>query len=202
MSRHKSVLQDFIEGMLHAREALGGIVVLVVDMDIMVPYRRLNLGAEQIVVDKRLGGLARELHHHARRGIGVHVGILAGDVVVLSLNDFQKDVAGLGAPGDRTLVTVGNVTFSNILTGGFHEFDLDAVLYLLDGHAFAAVDAYAVGNFLDESFILAHIGLEHCLADRRLDFLLIVTHAPAVALFDYLYHFGLSFDFKKYRFRF
>ena len=57
---------------------------------------------EQIIIDERLGGLAGELHHHACRSIGIHVGIFTGDVVLLGTDNLLKHLACLGTTGNGT----------------------------------------------------------------------------------------------------
>ncbi len=177
--------------MLHARQALGGIVILVVDVDIVVAHGLTHGRREKVVVDKRFGGLAGEFHHHARRRVRVHVGVLAGHVIVLGLDNLEEDVAGLCAARYAALVAIGDVTLGHILARRLHQLDLDLVLNLLDSHALLAGHADAVGDALDESLVFAHLGGEHCLADGRLDFLFVISGHASVSLYDCLYHLGL-----------
>ena len=110
------VAQYAVKGMLHACQALCGIIVFVVDVYVVVLDGILHLRAEQIVVNERFCGLAREFHHHSCRGVGVHVGVLARDVIALGLYDFQEDVARLCASGDGALVAVSDISLCDVLS--------------------------------------------------------------------------------------
>ena len=143
---------------------------------------------KKIVVNKGLGGLAREFHHHSRRGIGVHIGVLARDVVAFGLDDFQEHVAGLGAASDASLVAICYIAFRHFLAGGVHELHFHAVLNLFNCHAFVAGDAYAVGYFLNEGFVFATLGLKHGFSDGGFDFFFIIAYHASVAFDDSLYH--------------
>ena len=178
------VFEDAVERMLHASEAFGGVIILVVNVDIIVFHRLLHFGREEIVVDKGFCCLAGELHHHPGRGVGVHVGVLAGYVVVFRLDDLKKHVAGLCAAGNAALVAIGYITFGDILSRGLHELDFHAVLDGLHGHAFVAAHADAVGYFGYQSLVFSHFGGEHGLADRRFYLLFVISDYAAVALFD------------------
>ena len=186
----ESVVEDAVEGMLHAGERLGGVVVLVVDVEIAVAHGLAGLVGEQIVVDEGLGCLAGEFHHHAGGRVGVHVGVLARDVVVLGLDDFQEDVACLGAACDAALVAVGDVFLGHFLAGALHELELHAVLDLLHGHGGFAGHGDAVGDFVDEGLVLAELGLEHGFADGGLDFFFVEAHNASVAFDNGLNHLG------------
>ena len=188
---YEAVFKYAVERMLHTGETLGRVIVFVVYVKIAVVDSLAHLGREQIVVDKGLGGLAGKLHHHARGRVGVHVGVLAGDVVALGLDDLEKHVAGLGAASYRPLIAVGDIAFGHLLTGRFHEFELDTVLYLLYAHLFVARHGDAVGYTRDEGLVLAHLGGEHCFAYGCLDFLFVVAYYAPVALYHCAYH-GVS----------
>ena len=96
------MLKDGVQWVLHACERLGGIVILVVDVNVTVLGSGTHVFIEKIVIDERLGGLAGELHHHACRCIGIHVGILAGDVVLLGTDNLLKHLACLGTTCNGT----------------------------------------------------------------------------------------------------
>lgn len=184
----EAAAQDLVERMLHAGERLGGIIVLVVYVYVIVADSRLGLGREEVVVHKGFGGLAGELHHHARRGVGVHVGVLPSDVVVLGLDNLQEHVTGTGLAGNRTLVTVSDVTLGHLLARRLHQLYLHAVLNLLHGHALRPGDTYPVGDALNQRLVLSGLGGEHSLAYGRLYFLFVVADHAAIS-FDYcLYH--------------
>ena len=188
MACHEAVFEYTVEGVLHTGEALGGVIVFVVDVDVAVVDSLTHLGREQVVVDKGFGGLAGKLHHHACGRVGVHVGVLACDVVVFGLDDFEKHVASLGSACYGTLVAIGDVTLGHFLAGRVHQLKLHAVLYLLDGHLLAACHGDYVGDACNERFVLAHLGGEHCLADCSLDFFFIVADDASVALDHCMYH--------------
>ena len=190
MTCHEAMFKDMVERMLHACERLGGVVILVVDMEITASHGFARLIGEEIVVDEGFGCFGGELHHHAGGGVGVHVGVLAGDVVVLGLYNLQKDVARLCAAGYGTFVAVGDIFLCHLLAGRLHEFELHAVLNLLHRHLLGACHANAVGDPLNQRFVLAHGGLEHGLAYGGFDFFFVIAYDSAVA-FDYsLYHLG------------
>ncbi len=184
----KSVFEYTVKRMLHACKALRRIVVFVMDMQIAVAHSLARFVRQQIVVDKRLSGLAREFHHHSRRRIGVHIRILAGDVIVLGLDDFKEHVACLGTAGYASLVAVGYITFRNLLPGALHQLHLHTVLNLLHSHAFRTGHADSVGNLMYQSLIFAHLRLKHGLADGRLYLFVIIAHDAPVALNYSLYH--------------
>ena len=54
MTCHKTMLENFIERMLHAGQRLGRVVVFVVDMDIVVQHGLTHLLAQQIIIHKGL----------------------------------------------------------------------------------------------------------------------------------------------------
>ena len=96
-------LQDLVQRVLDAGQGLRGIVVLVVDVDIVVGDRLADRVGEQDFVHVALRGLGGELHHHAGRSIGVHVGVLAGDVQLVfdDVLDFLHGHLLLLEGGDR-----------------------------------------------------------------------------------------------------
>ena len=114
MAGLETILEDTVQGVLHAGQRLGGIVVLIVNVQVVVLHGILHLIAQQIVVNERLGGLAGELHHHTGRSVGVHVCILAGNIVVLDVNNLQEDVAGLSLAGNGTGTAVLDVDLGNV----------------------------------------------------------------------------------------
>ena len=184
----EAVLQHVVQWMLHTRQALGGVVVLVMDVDVVVAHGLAGLLAQQVIVDKGLGAFAGKLHHHACWGVSVHVGVLTGDVVVLGIDDFKKDVARLGFAGHTAFVAVVDVASCHLLASALHQLDLHHVLDFLYGHLFATAGADAVGDALNEALVLACVGLQHGLADGGLDFLLVVAHNASVSFNDCLYH--------------
>ena len=181
MTGHKTMFQNIVERMLHACQRLGGIIILVVDMQIAVAHSLSGLLGQQIVIDKRLCGFGCELHHHPRRRIGIHICILAGDVVVLRLYDFKKNVAGFSPPCDTALVAVCDITFRHLFAGRFHQLQFHSVLNAFHTHLLVAGGADAVHYSVNERFILTHRGGEHGLSDGGFDFFFVVSNNAAIA---------------------
>ena len=185
---NETVVEDIVERMLYASEAFGRVVVFVVNMDIVVAYGIAGFRCEEIVVYEGFCGFAREFHHHSRGRVGIHVGILAGDIVVLCLDDFMEHVAGFGLACYAALVAIGDIAFGDFLAGAVHEFKLDHILNVFHGHAFVAFGSDTVCYFLYQRLVFTKLGCKHGLADGCLDFFLIVTHDTTVAFDYYLYH--------------
>ncbi len=158
-------------------------------MDITMLHCITGLVGQQIVVDKRLGGLTREFHHHSRRRVGVHIRILTGDVIVLSLDYFEENITRLCLACYAALVSIRDIFLSHFLAGAFHKLKLHTVLNVLDCHLIATCHTYAVGDLLDKRFILAKLCVEHSLAYGGLDLFFIVANDTSVALKYSLYHF-------------
>ena len=57
MPGYKTTVKDMVQRMLHTGERLRGIIVLVMDMEVVPLYGVAALFREEVVVDKRLGGL-------------------------------------------------------------------------------------------------------------------------------------------------
>ena len=188
VSGTESPLEDVVQRMLHASERLGGIVVLVVDVEVVVLAGLASLLAEEIVIDERLRRLAGELHHHTRRRVGIHVGILARHVIGLDVDNLQEDVARLGLAGNAALVAVPDVALGHVLASALHEFQLHHVLDGLHGHLALALHGNAVGYLTDECRIVACVGGQHSLADGSCDLLLVETDYASVSLYYGLYH--------------
>ena len=191
MTGLETVLQDSVQRMLDAGQRLGRIVILVVDVQVVVAYSLLHLIAQQIVVHERLCGLAGELHHHTGRSVGIHVGILAGDVVVLDVYYLQEDVASLCLTGNGTRTTVLNVYSGNVRTAGFHQLVFHHILDLLHGHLRLASHADAVGNLRYQLVVFSGICGKHCLTDSGRYLLLVETDNASVSFKYCLYHTGI-----------
>ena len=175
------LLEHLVERVLHTGEALGGIVVLVMDVQIIAANGLTGLLTQQVVIDKGLGGLAGKLHHHAGGSVGIHVGILAGDIVILGIDDLQEQVTGLGLASHTAFLAVIDIASGNLLAGALHQFQLHLVLNILDAHLAAATRADTVGDALDEALVLPGFGCEHCLADCGFDFFLIIADDAAIS---------------------
>ena len=160
-------------------------------MQVAVAYSLTRLMRQKVVIDERLGSLAGKLHHHSGGRIRIHVGILTGDVIALSLDYLKEHVAGFGTTRDITLVAIRDIALRNFLAGTFHKLELDTVLDFLHGHTLIARHTDAIGDFVDERFILSHFGLKHCLTDCRLDFFIVIAYDATVALNYCLYHYRI-----------
>ena len=137
-----------VQRVLHTSERLRGVIVLVVDVQIVMRHCLATLLRQQVVVNKGLGGLRCELHHHASWCVGIHVGIFASDIVVLHIDDIQEHITGLGLTGYAALVTVGDVFLGNILAARLHQLHLHQVLNLLYGHLALSTLCYAVCDLI------------------------------------------------------
>ncbi len=184
----QSVLQDGVERMLHAGERLGRIVVLVVDVDVAVADSIAHLGAQKVIIDERLSRFAGELHHHAGRSVGVHVGILARDVVVLHTDDGVENLLGLGLAGHATCISVRDVLAGDLLAVGLHQGNLDGILDVFDLHVRFALLGNAVGNGGSQNGINALFGGGHGLTDSVLDLAEVEIDGAAIALDYFLNH--------------
>ena len=167
--------------MLHAGQALGRIVIFVVDVDIVAHHGTFGLGLEQKVVDERLGGFARKLHHHSGRRVGVHVGVFASYVVRFGLDDFEKNVSGLGLSSHIALIPISYVALGHFLARALHQFHLDAVLNLLHRHLALARYFDSVCDLTYQTVILALLGLKHSSPDCRSNFFFVKTDNAAIA---------------------
>ena len=187
----KTVGENLVERMLYAGEAFGGVVVLVVDVEVVAPHGFACVLREQVVIDERLGGFAAELHHHAGRGVGIHVGIFAGHIVVFDIDDFQEDVACLCLSGHASCITVLDVGLGHLLACTFHQFVFHQVLDVLHGHLAFSAHGDAVGYLPDERFVLTFGRGEHGFADGGSNLLLVESHDSSISLHYGLYHWVL-----------
>ena len=189
----EAVLEDLVQRVLDAGHRLGGIVVLVVDVQIVVLHGLAHLLGEQVVVDEGLGGLAGELHHHAGGGVGVHVGVLARHVVVLDVDDLQEHVARLGLAGHGAGRAVADVVLGHVGARALHQLVLHEVLNLLHRHLALALHGNAVGDLLDQGGILTAVGGEHGLTNGCGNLLLVEAYDTSVSLKYSLNHSGFYF---------
>ena len=139
-------------------------------MDISFIDSLFHILRKQTLVHIGLRGLGRELHHHSRRRVSIHVGILTSNVIGLSVNDFLENLASLGLAREIPLVPVCNVFLCDLLARTFHQFEFYAVLNLLDTHLFG---------------VLAVFGHIHGLENGRNDFLVVEVNETSVP-FDYI----------------
>ena len=184
----ESVAQDLVEWVLYACQRLGRVVVLVVNVQVVALHGLLCLLGQQVVVDEGLGGLAAELHHHAGRRVGVHVGVLACNVVVLDVDYFEEYVPCLSLSCHAPCVAVLDVGLCHVLARTLHQFVLHHVLYLFHGHLAASPHRDAVGNLFYQSLVVAFVGGKHCLADGGRNLLLVESHYSSISFYYGLYH--------------
>ena len=144
MTSHKTTVKDIVQRMLHTGQRLRGIIVLVVNVQVVMLHSVTTLARQQIVVHERFGRLRRKFHHHASRRVGIHISILARYVVALDIYDIQEYVASLGLTGDRTLIAVSNVLLGHILATRLHQLQFHHVLNLLNRHLTVASLSYMV----------------------------------------------------------
>ena len=182
MACHIALLQHFVQRMLHASETLGGIIVLIMNMQIVATDSLTRLFAQEVIIDKGLSGLTGKLHHHARRGVCIHVGVLTRDIVVLGIDDFQEQVARLGLTRHTAFLTIVNVAARHLLAGALHQFQLHLVLNVLHTHLATTTLADTVSDALNESFVFAGFGGKHCLADCRFYLFLVIADNTAITL--------------------
>ena len=180
----EAAVQNLVERVLHARQRLRRVVVLVVDVDVAFADGFLDLGREQIVVHEGLRRLARELHHHARGRVGIHVRVLARDVVRLRLDDLEEDVARLRLAGDVALLTVGDVFAGDVLALRLHQLVFHEILNRLDGHRLVALIGDALRDLLRQRNVFAEVGREHRLLNGGDDLVRVKADLAAVAFDD------------------
>ena len=109
---------------------------------------------QEVVVNKGLGAFRGKLHHHTGWRVGIHIGILASNIIVLNVHNIEKNITCLCFAGYRTLVTISDIALSYILTTGFHQLHLYRVLDLLHGHLRISLGSDAVGDRLKQTFVL------------------------------------------------
>ena len=92
MTCEESVFKDLVQRVLDAGKALGRIVVLVMDMDVVVLDSFLDIVRKHALIHVRLCGLRCEFHHHSGRSVGVHVRVFSRDLSGLCIDDFLEDL--------------------------------------------------------------------------------------------------------------
>ena len=116
------------------------------DMQIVIFHSFLDFFTQQVIVHERFGRLAGKLHHHTGRRVGIHIGILAGNIVRLNVYDFQEYIARFCFTGDASLVTVGDVFLCNILAATVHQFQFDSILDGFDCHLCVTFKGNVIGD--------------------------------------------------------
>ena len=144
MSGRKATGQNAVQRVLNACQAFGRVVVLIMNMQIIVVYSFQYLVAQQIVVYKRFGGFTGKLHHHARRSIGIHIGIFPCHIVGLDLYNLQKHITRLGFAGNATLVAVSNILLCHIFPATFHQLHFYCILNGFHRHLCTSLERYVI----------------------------------------------------------
>ena len=176
--------------MLEAGKALGRIVVLVVDVDIAVCNSFTHIFGQKALVHIGLCCLRGKLHHHTGRGVGIHIGILAGDIVGLRVNDALEDFPALRLAGEVALVAVGDILLRHLFARALHKLHLDAVLDFLNAHLFPAVVGNLVGDLGCEHYIFTFLGDCHCFQYGCNNLLVVELDCAAVSFNNAFYHCG------------
>ena len=185
MTRVEALVQNLVERVLETGQTLGRVIILVVNMDISFIDSLFYILRKQTLVHIGLRGLGRELHHHSRRRVSIHVGILTSNVIGLSVNDFLENLAGLGLAREIPLVPVCNVFLRDLLARTFHQFEFYAVLNLLDTHLFGVLLGDGISNLCGKDNVFAVFGHIHGLENGRNDFLVVEVNETSVP-FDYI----------------
>ena len=186
----KTVLQYVVERVLHTGKTLSWVVVLIVNVQVVMLHRVTTFLAQQIVVNKWLCCLAGKLHHHAGRCVGVHICVLAGNVVVLYINNVEEHLAGLCLTSYRALVAIGNVLLSHVFSARLHQLHLHQVLNLLHRHLSVALLSNTVGNLVEQSLVFTLVCMQHGLTYGGHHLLFVKSYYAPVALLNCLYHKG------------
>ena len=173
-----------IQRVLHAGQRLRGIVVLVVNVEVVLLHGLAHLVAEEVVVNERLGGLRSKLHHHSRGRVCVHICIFARDVVALDVDDLEEHLTRLCLASDTALVAVLDIYLGHVFAGALHEFELHKVLDFFHGHLRLASHGDAVCNLMYEVLVFALVGAKHSFADSGNNLLFVETDDASVT-FDY-----------------
>ena len=164
--------------------------------DVVAGHGLADRVAQEALVHIALGGLRGELHHHARRGVCVHVGVLAGDIVGLGLDDGFEDFVALGLAGDIPLVAVADILLGHLLAGAVHEVVLHHVLNFFHGHLLFVQFGDGFGDLSGQYNVFTAFRYVHRFEDGRYNFLVIKVDTTPVAFEYTFYHKASIFRFK------
>ena len=89
-------------------------------------------------------------------------------------------------------MAIVDIAAGNFFARALHQFQFHLVLDVLDAHLTAASLTDAVGNALNQAFVLTSLGGEHGFAYRCLDFFLVIADNATVTFKNSLNHFCLS----------
>ena len=135
--------------MLYTGQALRGIIIFVVDVQVVLADGIQNIITQQVIVYKRFGGFTGKFHHHPRRSICVHVGIFTSDIIGLDIDDFQKDITCLSLAGDAALIAVSDVFLCDILAAAFHQFYFYHILNSFYRHLRLSSERDVIGDLMN-----------------------------------------------------
>ena len=159
----ETVFQNLVQRMLHACKAFCRVVVFVVDVDVAVPDSLFHILRQQAFIHEGLRGLGCEFHHHAGRGVGIHVRVLPGHIGRLGFDDFLEYLTGLCLSGQIPLVPVCYVFFRHFLSRAVHQLHLHMVLDVLHTHALNVYLGYGGRDFGSQYYVFPFFGNVHCL---------------------------------------
>ena len=169
----------------------------VVDVDVPRQVRLRVLGPQHEHVVELLGPLGAVFEHRAHRGVAVDVGVLPLDVVLvrrlvgellIGLHEAGVHIAHAGA-----LRAVEDELLGGAGVAVVHERALHRVLDLLDRGALVPGLLEGGGHLLRQRaghLVIAAAQRLRRLEDRGRDLVEVEQDAPAVALYNRLYHSG------------
>ena len=195
MARVESLFKDFVQRMLETGETLCRIVIFVVNVNITVINRIPDVFRQQTLIHIRLGGLGSELHHHSCRCVGVHIRVLASNVVCLRVNYLLKNLAGLSLAGKVALITIGYILLGHLLAGTLHQFQLYTVLNLLDAHIFLFLLGNGICNLCRKNDIFSGVSYVHRFENSGYNLLIIEIDGPSVP-FDNVFDHIIAVDIR------
>ncbi len=146
---NKAILQGNVERMLDTGKTLGRIIILVVDMQQICLHGIFDHIGKQHLVNIGLRRFRGELHHHTGRRVRIHIGVLAGDIVGLRLDDRIKDGHRVSPAGKVALFAVPDVFLSDFGARGLHQFCFHHFMNLVHGKTFNSIPFAAALGFLD-----------------------------------------------------
>mgnify|MGYP006916025813 CR=1 FL=1 len=184
----ESVLEDKVQRVLDAGKGLCGVVVLVVDVDVILCDSFADVVGEEALVHIALGCLGGELHHHSGGSVRVHIRILTGDVVHLRVDDGLENVVGLSLTGHGPLVAVADILLRNLLAGAFHKFRLHAVLDFFHGHFITVHLGDGVCDLRSQYDVFSFFRHVHCFQDGGNNLLIVEFYASSVTFKYTFYH--------------
>ena len=174
--------------MLYASQALSWIVVLIMDMQIIISDSLFHIHTQQIIIHKGLSGLTGELHHHPSGRVSVHVRVLTGNIIGLDVHDLEENITHFRLTGNTSLVTIGDIFLSDILTAALHQLHLHHILYLFHAHLRIAFGRNTSGNLVNQGTINAQGRMRHSLMNSGSNLLLFEADNTTISFNHCLNH--------------